>query len=304
MGVIPNLSLLLFSSLLVSWVLTFPQPNLHPRETKSKPQRIVSANLRSDEVLLALVERERLIAVSYLSLDPSLSNVTEAAKTIPHKVKVDPEMIYALAPDLVVAGEGSSPDALGQLIRLGIKVFKTQRFDSIEDIRDAILELGKAVGEEKKAEALVASVDERLQRVRETARKAGRRPLVLYYSTGGYTGGRKTIVNDLILAAGGRNLAAEKGISGYKKFSLEALVMDQPEVILLGERSDKEKLLYQDLSSHPGLKQVKAVKEMRLYSIPSRYLVTSSHYVVEGVERVAPLLHPKLFPERAVGLSQ
>jgi iron complex transport system substrate-binding protein len=90
-------------------------------------------------------------------------------------------------------------------------------------------------------------------------------------------------------------LAAEKGIDGYKKFSLESLVMDGPEVILLGERGEREKTLYEEVSSHAGLKQVRAVREERVYAVPSRYLVTSSHYIAEGVERLARLLHPTLF---------
>jgi len=295
-GKTANLLLLLIIALFLFWIFTVPLPgHVRPAQIIGPPQRIVSANLRSDEVLLSLVNRERLIAVSYLSLDPSLSNVAEEAKKIPHKVKVDPEMIYGLKPDLVVVGEGSSPDAINQLRALGIAVFKTTRFDSLEDIQKAILDLGKAVGEEEKAEALVSTAQRRLHRVRERVGRAQRRPLVLYYSTGGYSGGRGTVVDDVIRAAGGRNLAAEKGINGYKKLSLEALVMDGPEVILLGERSEREKLLYQEVLSHSGLKQVKAVREKRVYAIPSRYLVTSSHYIVEGVERLARLLHPALF---------
>ena len=291
-----NLLLFLLVFLFLFWIFTVPLPShVRPAQIIGPPQRIVSANLRSDEVLLSLVNRERLIAVSHLSLDPSLSNVAEEAKKIPHKVKVDPEMIYGLKPDLVVVGEGSSPDAINQLRALGIAVFKTTRFDSLADIQKAILDLGKAVGEEKNAEALVSTAQRRLRRVGERVGRAQRRPLVLYYSTGGYSGGRGTVVDDVIRAASGRNLAAEKGINGYKKLSLEALVMDGPEVILLGERSEREKLLYQEVLSHSGLKQVKAVREKRVYAIPSRYLVTSSHYIVEGVERLARLLHPALF---------
>lgn len=291
-----NLFLFLFVLLFLFWLFTAPLPShVRPSPIVRAPQRIVSANVRSDEVLLSLVNRDRLIAVSHLSLDPSLSNVAEEAEKIPYKVKTDPEMIYGLNPDLVVVGEGSSPDAINRLRALGITVFKTTRFDSLDDIQKAILDLGKAVGEEKNAEALVSMTQQRLRRVGERVSRAQRHPLVLYYSTGGYSGGQGTIVNEVIRAAGGRNLVAEKRINGYKKFSLEALVMDEPEVILLGERGEREKVLYQEVSSHPGLKQVKAIREKRVYIIPSRYLVTSSHYIVEGVERLARLLHPTLF---------
>jgi iron complex transport system substrate-binding protein len=291
-----NLFLSLLVFLFLFWLFTVPLPShIRPSQIRGAPQRIVSANLRSDEILLSLVNRDRLIAVSHLSLDPSLSNVAEEAKKIPHKVKVDPEMVYGLNPDLVVVGDGSSPDAVNQLRTLGITVFKTTRFDSLGEVQRAIVDLGKAVGEEKKAEALVSATRQRLDEVGERVSRAQHRPLVLYYSTGGYTGGRGTIVDDVIRAAGGRNLAAQKAINGYKKFSLEVLVMDEPEAILLGERGERERVLYQEVLSHAGLKQLKAVRDKRVYAIPSRHLVTSSHYIVEGVERLARLLHPHLF---------
>ena len=46
------------------------------------PQRIASVSLASDEVLLSLVEPERIAAVTAFGQDPAISNVAVAAQAI------------------------------------------------------------------------------------------------------------------------------------------------------------------------------------------------------------------------------
>src|SRR5690349_7998416 len=67
----------------------------------AKPVHIVSATLATDEMLLALVDPSRLVAVTSNALDPAQSNIADAAKAIPNTLaKADPEAIIALKPDL------------------------------------------------------------------------------------------------------------------------------------------------------------------------------------------------------------
>src|SRR4051794_17774416 len=70
----------------------------------TKPTRIMSATLASDEILLAMVDPSRLIGVTGNSADPAQSNVADAAKGIQYKVPtpVDPEGLVAQKPDLVI----------------------------------------------------------------------------------------------------------------------------------------------------------------------------------------------------------
>jgi len=257
------------------------------------PQRIVSVNIGSDEVLLSLVP-ERVFAVSYLAVDPGISNVVEAAQEIPHKLKLDTERILALNPDLVVLGGQTSADVVGQLEKTGLSVVLLQRYDSIKQIEETILELGKAAGEIERAKELVARMEARLKAIDERTAMV-QRPRVISYNASGFTAGKGTIFDDLVRHAGGRNLSAEIGIKGFKKISLEKLLVMDPEVIVTSAWTPRSPRFFEEFSAHPALKEVSAFKSGRVLQLPGKYMLTTSHYIVDGVEAMARLLHPNLF---------
>ena len=52
-----------------------------------KPKRIVSYSISTDEILLALVEPQRIIALSRMVDDPGVSSIVKEAKQIPNRVQ-------------------------------------------------------------------------------------------------------------------------------------------------------------------------------------------------------------------------
>lgn len=257
------------------------------------PQRIVSVNLGSDEILLSLVP-ERVVAVSYLAVDPGISNVVDAARKVPHKLKTDAEKILAFNPDLVVLGGHTSADVVDQLKKAGLSVVRLQRYGSIQEIEETILELGEAVGEAERAQRLVAQMQARIKAIAERTAKTQRARLISY-NPSGFTAGRETIFDDLVRYAGGLNLSREASIKGFKKLSLERLLVMDPEVIITSAWTPRSPRFFQEFSSHPALKEVSAFKSERVFQLPGRYMVTTSHYIADGVEALARLLHPDLF---------
>lgn len=261
------------------------------------PQRIVSVNITSDEILLDLAP-ERLLAVSYHAADPAMSSAVREAEQVPLKMKDDVERLLLLAPDLVVIG-AHKVDVVRQIEEAGVPVVRIQGFESIEWIRALITTLGLAVGRPERARHLVAAMDVRLAAV---ARRVERRPRpsVLYYSPGGFTGGRKTTLDDVIRAAGGENVASRLGVSGWKRLSLEQAVLADPEVILLSDSQWWTTQFDRDFAAHPAFRHGRAVRGGRVYVLPSRLTTTASHHVVETVETLARLLHPDAFPGEAL----
>ena len=67
-----------------------------------KPQRVISVNIASDEILIGLVSPARIAALSYLSEEPGISHIVEAAKAVSVKLRAQTEPIVALQPDLVL----------------------------------------------------------------------------------------------------------------------------------------------------------------------------------------------------------
>ncbi len=258
--------------------------------------RILSVNVTSDEILLAMAP-ERLIGLSVVADDPDSSNVAREAAAISTRVNGDIERILMLAPDLVVIG-GHSADVARQAEGLGMRVFRIQGFESIDWIRSLIRTLGAAAGATERAEQIVAEMTRRIDAVQ--ARVAGlARPRVLLYSESGWVGGSRTTLDDVIRAAGGMNVAAELGITGWRKVSPEQVVMANPEVILVRDARRWESGFRQALLADPVFQSVSALRARRVYGVPARLLVTGSQHIAETVETVARLLHPEQFTEPA-----
>ncbi|NOU09152.1 MAG: ABC transporter substrate-binding protein [Nitrospira sp.] len=267
-------------------------PPVHVKEG-SVPSRILSVNVMSDEILLALVP-ERLIGLSVVA-DSESSNIVEEAKVIPTRVDADSERILMLNPDLVLIGSHHA-NVARQIESLGIPLFQIQGFESIEWIRSLLRTMGTSTGVPERAERLIAEMNARIENV--SRRVAGLpRPRVLLYSESGWVSGAKTTIDDAIRAAGGVNVAAELGIVGGGKVPQERVIMADPDVILLRYSRIWESGFRQALLGDPAFRDVKALRNQRVYSIPARLLVTSSHHIAKTVETIARHLHPDVFPE-------
>ena len=94
-------------------VTAFPAP----------PKRIVTLSMSTDEVMLGLVEPERMAAVNGLLDDPVSSNVTALVKAIPHRIgNPTVEEIMELQPDLVVVPDWGDLSIVPSLREAGVKV--------------------------------------------------------------------------------------------------------------------------------------------------------------------------------------
>jgi iron complex transport system substrate-binding protein len=172
---------------------------------------------------------------------------------------------------------------------------KLELFTSIQGIKQNILTLGRAVGEEARARTVVGEMDRRIMEIKRKVASSAIRPGVLTYGPTGSTAGRETTFDEMVTLAGGRNLAAESGIVGHVNISIERLVMINPETIILSTWNPEAPGFEQMFLNDPALKRLSALRKNQVYSIPEKYLTTVSQYIVEGAEMMARLVHPELF---------
>ena len=269
-----------------------------PPEPGARPERIVSATLSTDEMLLALVEPEALVAVTHFALDPRVSNVTERAREVRAVVTGDPESVLALEPDVVFADPVGRPETRALLRRAGVPVLRVPEARSLDDIRRNVRWVGEWVGERERAEALVAEMD------RVVADAAGRvrgapRPRVLLYNRGGFTAGRGTLFDELVRLAGGRNAAAEAGIEGHASLAIErALALDADVVLTTDYGADaraRRMLEPTSITRDPVWSGATAVRTGRVHALEGRHVLSTSHHVAHAVADIARALHPERF---------
>lgn len=293
---------LLASILMIAFVY---RPHTLRGETSSPafpPQRIVSITLAADEILLALIPPERILGLTYLADDPEYSNIVEAARQVHSKVHSNAEQVIALQPDLIIASASGYTGATARtLIReTGIRLLELPWHDSFAGVQKNILAIGQTIGATRQAKELVADMDRRLQAVHERVARSPQ-PRVLYYFPGGFTAGSGTTMDEMISRAGGLNVAPVAGIQGIKQLSQETLITLNPTVILVGgtpNASHTSDGLDHDsirpfLMADPSLADLDAIQMGRVYVVPRPYVGSLSQYIVNGVEVMADLLHPR-----------
>ncbi|MGE5360084.1 MAG: hypothetical protein ACM3NQ_13785, partial [Bacteroidales bacterium] len=96
-------------------------PGAHGVRAEMPPRRIVSLTVCTDQLLLDLVDRDRIAALTYLAVDPTVSMRVEDARGL-KGVHWFAEEVLALQPDLVIAQEYSATGAVDMLRRLGFRV--------------------------------------------------------------------------------------------------------------------------------------------------------------------------------------
>ena len=116
------------------------------------PRRIVSFNLCSDQLLLALADPAQIAGLSPYAVNPLLSVMTEQAAGFP-RLDWDAESIVNLAPDLVLVGPSRRPTH-AMLGAMGIRVVEVDLVSNLADAQRQAREIGALIGHAERGEAL------------------------------------------------------------------------------------------------------------------------------------------------------
>ncbi len=260
---------------------------------KEEPQRIVSLVPAGTEILFALGLGEKVAGVTEYCDYPA-----EAAS----KPKMggfstpSSELIVAAQPNLVLATV-IHKDFIRQLEGAGLKVVAFEA-TSLSEVLEKIRLIGQVTGAAAQAEQLVDSMQKRIDKV--SAQVSGlseaQKPKVFFeiWPDPLTTGGAKSFLNSLITAAGGKNIAGDIE-RDWVTYSAEMLLARNPEVIIFSHHGDSRQTV-EDIKARQGWEQVAAVKNNRIgYIEDENLIVRAGPRVVEGLERIAEIIHPKLF---------
>lgn len=219
-----------------------------PPPVAERPLRVMSMNLCTDQIVLMLLPPERITSVTWLSRDPAGSVMVGAAR----RVGVNhgqAEEVLRDDPDLVIAGAFTTPVLRGMLRRLGYRLEEVGHASGFDDIRAITRQIGAAVGEPARAEALVAAMDAELAALE--AAPAAWRPRVVAWDGGGSAQGAGTLFHAIVEAAGARNVAAEQGLAGHGGFDVESLIAAAPDALIEGDGRATAPDRRADMARHP-----------------------------------------------------
>jgi len=258
-----------------------------------KPQRVVSLAPNITEIIFAIGQEHRLKGVTMYSDYPP-----KAAKLpmVGSYVHLDLERIVALKPDLCIAISDGNPKVVAQRLEsLKIPVYAVDPRD-LNTIMETIIEIGKLLNANKQAKLLVQNMRFRIQRVKSLVAKTAHRPRV--FSQIGISPivsiGTNTFMHELIILAGGINLAA--GPVSYPRFSLEQVLALSPEVIIITSMA-RAAIFEKVKSEWNKWPDLPAVRDKRIFLENSNLFDRPTPRLVDGLELLIRLIHPELFEE-------
>lgn len=258
-------------------------------------ERIVSIGGTVTEIIYALGEGDRVIAVDTTSLYPTEAT---AKPNIGYVRQISAEGVLSQKPDLIIAEAGAGPvDSVNILKASGLSFISIASPPDTATIPDKIRAIGDAIGAKDKAEALALDVDTKLKSVADktSALKEPKKKVLFALSLANgrvMAAGKDSSADAMIRLAGAEN--AVSTISGFKPLTDEAVIAAAPDVVLVMSGGASH-LTADQAFALPALASSPAGKTRSFVTMDGLYLLGLGPRAADA----AADLHAMLYPEAA-----
>lgn len=255
----------------------------------NNPQRVISLAPSITEIIFGLEQSHRLKGVTtYSDFPPEAENLPKVGSY----VHLDLEKIVALKPDLCIAIKDGNPRVIAQRLEtLKIPVYAVDP-NNLDTVMITVLEIGNLLDAKEQANRLVSNMQGRIQKVKALVATTERRPGVFFQIGVSpiVSVGTDTFIHELIVIAGGINLAA--GSLPYPRFSREQVLALSPEMIIItsmarGAIFEEVKAEWEQWPNMP------AVRNRRIFIEDSNFFDRPTPRLVDGLELLMRLIHPE-----------
>ncbi len=263
-------------------------------DSATLPRRIISLAPSVTEILFALGLGDDIVGVT------SFCDYPEEAKKKPKiggMSNPSLEAVVSLKPDVVVMTTDGNPKEFEERLRslkITTYVFKARR---LAELPQGIRDLGAALGEKEKADELARDIEAGIHRI-QARHSAIRTPqsvfrkkiLYIVWPEPLIVAGPGTIIDDAITLLGDVNIA-QGAAAAYPKYSVEEVIRQAPDVILIGKGSGMDMVSV----SHGLLKRLTTVPAVKSGSICylGDGLYRLGPRVIQGIEELATCLEQK-----------
>jgi len=247
------------------------------------PKRIISLAPNLTEILFEMGLGDRIVGVTQFCDYPPEAGMKPKVGGMSNP---SPEAVVSLKPDVVVMTIDGNPREFRQRLHsLNIKtyLFKAQR---LQELPREIRNLGTALGAKKNADILADRIENTLRRLQDKKNARPQKVLFIIWPEPLIVAGPGTAIDDSINLLGHINIAAKTRIS-YPKYSLEEIIRQSPDVILIGMGHADVKEISQGLLKK--IVKVPAVRNHRVFFL-SDSLYRLSPRITLGIQEMAECL--------------
>lgn len=257
-------------------------------------RRIVSLAPSNTEILYTIGAGKQVVGRD------EFSNYPEEATALPTVGGsfggYNEETIVSLRPDLVLAAEINTPEQVASLEALGLTVYYLPNPTTLDEMYDNLMTVATLTGHEEKTRTVVGDLKARVEVVLEKAADVEERPVVFYEldstdPSAPFTAGPGTFLDTLIDLAGGTNAASGLD-TPWGQLSIEELLVQDPDIILLGDAAYG--VTVESVTERAGWESLAAVENGEIYPFNDDLVSRPGPRLVEGLETLFELLHPDL----------
>ncbi len=249
------------------------------------PQRVVSLNPATTEIVFAIGAGDRLVGRTHWDLYPA------AAREVPDLgsgIRPNVEAVLGARPDLVLlyASIDNRP-AAARLRAAGINTLSL-KIDHIADFHRAVRLIGLLLGDSTKAATVSDSVEQTLDRVRSVT--AGLPTATVFWHIWDaplITIGGGSYMNELITIAGGRNVYGDMAAAS-PTVAIEDVLRRNPRYVITGPEGATK------IKADPHWSAAPAVREGRILVVDTALVGRPAVRLGEAALQMATLLHPEL----------
>lgn len=239
------------------------------------PQRIVSLNLCTDQLLLALADPSQIAGLSRFAADERLSFAASQAPGYP-QLPAAAEAVMLLEPDLVLTGRFTSAPATHMLTRLGYRVEQVPFVRTLDEARQTIALVADLVGHRERGEALIGALDAALM-------EGAHEPVfsALLVQRRGYATGTASLTGELLQHFGIR-LASDDLVGARGGFAdLETIIAADPDILILASLDPPSDDQGSALLAHPAL--AGRYPPQRRMELPERLTLCAGPSLIEAI---------------------
>jgi iron complex transport system substrate-binding protein len=234
----------------VAWMISGSAASALPGKLPNKLPSIVSMNVCTDQLVLALAEPTQILGLSRFSRDGWQSTAATDVSRYP-VLSGGAEDVLVLHPDVVVASLFDKRSTRELLRAKGLHLAELSVPRTLDEAKSQIREMGDIVGQPDRAAAEIAKLDAALARARRAV--ADRHFRVLPLTRRGWVSGSDSFVSSLLTETGLFNAAGDLGFSFGGFASLEAIVSLKPDLIVVSQAGDYAGDDGQAFLLHPAL---------------------------------------------------
>ena len=278
------------SIILFCFILLFTyHSTFHTSVYAEPPKRIISLAPSITEILFASGLGDKVVGVTNFCDYPE-----EAKKKQKIGGMSNPSLegVVSLKPDIVVMTTDGNPKEFEERLhslKIRTYVFKAHR---LSELSQAIREMGLALDVKDNANSFAGQIETAINRLKTKRQGTSiinsqrKKILFIIWPEPLIVAGPGTVMDDAITLLGNKNIAS-KAKTSYPKYSIEEIIHQSPDVIIIG----KGHANMQEVSARllKRLKSVPAVKNNKVFYV-SDSLYRLGPRVIEGIEEIADCL--------------